>query len=303
VWSWGWATYSAAGSDPDKPYAACVWLWAARGPQFCDAPKYVQPAFDESLTEGQVVDLPPGARCQLPDGQRIDRNAVGRLTALTGDPDYAASALLERAVLRATQTVPVADVRSAERAVIAASFRGSRATYLAALARARLTLPDAQAIIADDLARDEIEARFRPQPPPAAQVRDFLSTYAAEPARLVKTTRPAPWLDGASRGWVVSTLGPQDVIDLAGPATVDTADGSFDVMPLGPALPLALLAPTAADGVARAALDRFAHESAYDGWLRSQEQAQLAGALCVGDNLPAASGATDLDALAPFLAP
>ena len=302
VWSWGWATYSAAGSDPDKPFAACVWLWASRGSEFCDAPKYVQPAFDDSLTEGQVS-LPPGARCALPDGQTIDRNAVSRLAALTGDQGFAASALLERAVLRATSPVPVDSVRSAERAVIASSFGGSRTRYLAALARARLTLADAQAIIADRLARDVVETRFRPQPPPAGQVRDFLSTYAAQPARLVKTTRPAPWLDGASRGWVVSTLGPQAVIDLAGTATVDTADGSFEVTPLGPALPVALLTPAEASGVARAALDRFAHATVYDSWLRGQEQTQLAGAFCLGDNMPSASGATDLDALAPFLAP
>ena len=28
VWSWGWGTFSEAGRDPDKPDAACVYLWA-----------------------------------------------------------------------------------------------------------------------------------------------------------------------------------------------------------------------------------------------------------------------------------
>src|SRR5262249_39790462 len=156
-------------------------------------------------------------RCLLPDGQTIDRNAVGRLTALTGDADSAASALLERAILRAVRPVPDESVRSAERAAIASSFRGNRAAYLAALARAHLTLADARAIIADRLARDDVQSRFRPQPPPAAQVRDFLASYAEQPARLVKTSRAAPWLDGASSGWVVSTLGPQQVFELTGP--------------------------------------------------------------------------------------
>src|SRR5579862_667596 len=34
IWSWGWATYNAAGVDPDKPYTACVWLWV-RSEQLC----------------------------------------------------------------------------------------------------------------------------------------------------------------------------------------------------------------------------------------------------------------------------
>ena len=28
IWSWGWATFSQAGIDPDKGEAVCVWLWA-----------------------------------------------------------------------------------------------------------------------------------------------------------------------------------------------------------------------------------------------------------------------------------
>jgi hypothetical protein len=103
VWSWGWATFNAnATPDPDKPAAACVWLWI-RGTDLCDAPKYAG-QFDTSLTEGQL-DLPPGVRCVFPDGQ-IDRNAVSRMTTLTGDAGYAASVLLEQAVLKAE--LPVA---------------------------------------------------------------------------------------------------------------------------------------------------------------------------------------------------
>jgi hypothetical protein len=301
IWSWGWATYSAAGTDPDKPYAACVWLWATRGEQLCNAPKYVHPAFDTSLADGQLT-LPPKARCVLPNKQVIDRDSVGRLTTITGDPGFAASLLLERAVLRSRQPIGIESVRSAERAVIDASFGGSRQRYLAALGAAKLTLADARAIITDRLARDLQQSKFRPQPPPGSQVRDFLSTYAGQPARLVETTQPAPWLDGERRGWVVSSLGPAQVFRLAGTANIDTADGQFQVTPLGPAMPLALLDPVQAQSAAKRALDRFAHADVYDSWLRDQEQIQLAGALCLGDNMPA-PGATDLAALAPFLAP
>jgi hypothetical protein len=301
IWSWGWATFNPAGADPDKPYAACVWLWASRGTRFCDAPRYVQPAFDTSLTEGQLV-LPPNVRCLLPDGQTIDRDSVGRLTALTGDAGFAASALLERAVLQSVDPIPDDSVRSAERAVIDAGFGGSRERYLAALAGAHLTLVDARGIIADRLARDDVESKFPVQPPATAQVHDFLATYAGQTVRLVKTTRRAPWLDGTTHGWVVSTLGPPEVFSLAGAASIDTPDGSFDVTPLGPSLPLAVLTSAQAQAAARPALDRLAHQLAYDGWLREQENKQLAGALCLGDNVPAA-GATDLAAIAPFLVP
>ena len=37
VWSWGWAQRDERSRDPDKTYAACVWLWA-RDPGLCDAP-------------------------------------------------------------------------------------------------------------------------------------------------------------------------------------------------------------------------------------------------------------------------
>jgi hypothetical protein len=301
IWSWGWATFSAAGSDPDKPAAACVWLWASRGRDICDGPRYAGADFDASLTEGQLI-LPAGARCVLPNAQVIDRDAVGRLTTVTGDPGFAASALLERAVLRAEQPVTLESTQSAERAVIDSSFGGSRAGYLTALRHASLSPADARAIITDRLARDRAELRFRPKSPPASEVSDFLSTYAGQDARLVQTTTPAPWLDGGLRGWVVSSLGPSRIFDLTRPAGIDTADGPFQVTSLGPSVPLALLPASQAHEAARRALDRFARADLYGSWLRDEEKKQLAGALCLGDNLPA-PGPTDLSVFAPFLAP
>src|SRR4029453_721116 len=87
IWSWGWATYNAAGVDPDKPAAACVWLWV-RSSQLCNAPKCVDAGFAPPLAVGRLV-LPPAARCVLPSGQMIDRDAVSRLATLTGDAGYA----------------------------------------------------------------------------------------------------------------------------------------------------------------------------------------------------------------------
>src|SRR5439155_16136221 len=66
VWSWGWPSFSVAGNDPDKPAAACVYLWA-RDPKLCDGPATAGVTFDMSLTDGQIV-LPAGIRCTFPAG-------------------------------------------------------------------------------------------------------------------------------------------------------------------------------------------------------------------------------------------
>ena len=186
--------------------------------------------------------------------------------------------------------------------MIAASFGGSRPRYLAALAQAKLMRADALAIITDRLARDDVQLRFKPHAVASSDVNDFISTYATQSVRLVQTTRPATWLDGASRGWVVSSLGPPQVFGLTGPADIDTADGPFHVTPLGSTLPLALLSRGQATSIARSTLERFAHAGLYEGWLRDAEKKQLDGALCLGDNIPTA-GPTDLAPFVPFLLP
>ena len=110
VWSWGWASFNAnATPDPDKPAAACVWLWV-RSSDLCDAPKYAG-QFDTSLTEGQLL-LPAGVRCTLGTSS-ILKSDVGRTAALTGDLQSAATALLQRAVLRLEQPIDPAAVLAA----------------------------------------------------------------------------------------------------------------------------------------------------------------------------------------------
>ena len=300
VWSWGWATFNAnATPDPDKPAAACTWLWA-RDQTLCDAPSAGGADFDASLTEGQL-DLPPGVRCVLPGGQ-IDRKAVSRMTTLTGDAGYAASVLLEQVVLRAEQPVAPDVLLSAERAVVQSSFGGDRTRYWSALAKARVTIADARAIIAARLERDDVEARFRPPAPTSAQIGDFLATYAGQPVRLVRTSRVAPWLGGATKGWAISTLAPSEVFALEGAGRIDTPDGPFDVTPLGGALPLALLPRSQAVAAARVALGRLAREAVYRSWLHDAEQKQLDEGSCAGDQLPAPTP-TDLSPFVPFLLP
>src|SRR5919197_2439930 len=161
IWSLGWPSFSAAGDDPDKPAAACVYLWT-RDHSFCDAPALAGVPFNTSLTEGQIV-LPAGVRCTFPAG-RITKADVGRVGALTGDLGAAASALLQRVVLRADEPVDPMTVLAAERAIVRDRFGGGGARYRAALAAAHVTLQEARAIVADRLAPHPVKERFRPPP-------------------------------------------------------------------------------------------------------------------------------------------
>ena len=61
VWSWGWAQRNERSNDPDKTYAACVWLWA-RHASLCDAPTVVGRELDVDMKTGQLG-LPNGTRC------------------------------------------------------------------------------------------------------------------------------------------------------------------------------------------------------------------------------------------------
>jgi hypothetical protein len=299
IWSWGWPSFSTAGNDPDKGAAACVYLWT-RDPKLCDGPKLAGVSFNTSLTVGQIS-LPAGVRCTL-GPHTILKADVGRTAALTGDLGSASSALLQRVVLRAQMPVDPATVLAAERAIVRDRFGGSGSRYRASLAALHLSVRDARAIIADRLARDLVKARFRPKPPTSSQVSEFMTTYAGTQVRLVTASPEAPWLGGAVRGLAIETIAPEEVFKLpqGRQRTIDTLDGRFRVRALGPALPLYALAPSSAANVARAVLGRFAKDAVYDRWLRTQQSALLANAVCARDDVPS-TGDVDLTAWAPFL--
>src|SRR4051794_16947613 len=296
VWSWGWPSFSVAGNDPDKGAAACVYLWT-RDPKLCDATRFV---FDRSRTEGQIV-LPVAVRCTFGDA-RILKNDVYRASRITGDYGSAASALLQRAVLRIEEPIDPLTILAAERAIVRDRFRGSVPRYRNALGAAHIALADARSIIADRLARDRVRERFRPPRATPAQVAEFVSTYAATRVRLVSVDPEAPWLGDASRGFAVETIAPAQVFTLpqAKRRSIDTIDGRFAVRPLGPALPLYALPPARAADVARGVLGRFAKDAVYERWLHARETALLAKAVCARDDLPVI-GDVDLAAWVPFL--
>jgi hypothetical protein len=299
IWSWGWPSFSAAGNDPDKPAAACVYLWA-RDPRLCNGPALAGPGFDASRTEGELA-LPAGVRCTFGPA-RILKSEVGRAAALTGDLQSAATALLQRAVLRSEEPVDPQTVLAAERAIVRDRFGRSPVRYRAALAAARLTVADARSIIADRLARDRVEERFRPRPATSSQVTAFLATYAATRVRLVSVAPEAPWLGDVSRGFAVETIAPAEVFTLpqTRSSSIDTADGRFAVRPLGPPVPLLGLPAADAQEIARRVLGRFARDDVYERWLNREEGELLTTAVCARDALPA-KGDVDLTAWAPFL--
>jgi hypothetical protein len=146
IWSWGWGTFDELGADPDKPLAACVYLWA-RDPALCDAP--ARATFDTSLLVGQLV-LPAGIRCAFPAGMVAD-GAVRRLARLAGGERAALTALVQRRVLRRAVPVRARTTLRAERLLVASRYRGSQRRYRRALARRGLTRSDALALLTDGI--------------------------------------------------------------------------------------------------------------------------------------------------------
>src|SRR5205807_10356611 len=143
IWSWGWGEWTAGDRDPDKPAAACVYLWT-RDHRLCNGPAMAGPGFVASTTEGQIR-LPSGIYCTV-DRRQISSAAISRLQTLTGDRQLASTALFARAVESEQLSVSPGDVLAAERAVVAQRFGGSGAAYRAALAQAGANVTIARGI-------------------------------------------------------------------------------------------------------------------------------------------------------------
>lgn len=298
VFSWGWGVFNEAGKDPDKAGAACVWLWT-RNPALCDAP--VQYRFDDDLRAGQI-DLPAGVRCTL-DERSITTNEIGALAAVTRDPELALSGLYARLVEQRAEPLRTAQVLAAERAIVLRRFDGSRAPYLAALARGRATLAVSRGVIGDELRRRAIQDRLTVRAPAAAQVAEFLAAYGAVEARAVEV-EPAPsWLP-SGKGVVLATQAPEQVFGLATgrQASVRTLDGVLRVRALDDVTPLAALPFEQARPAIVRALRASALVDAYHDWTWRRQHSALDQLRCIRDRLPAV-GAVELRSFLPFLDP
>jgi hypothetical protein len=301
VWSWGWGVWGKTSpeNDPDKPIAACVYLWA-RSPALCNGPKAAGPKFDKSRNEGQIV-LPGGARCTV-RGKPLNWSDVRALTTVTGDADVAFTAVYARTVASLFRPLKATQIAAAEKAVVAAHF-GSYGAYRGALARAHATRGAARGVIADELRRELIERRMRVQAPSAADVNDYYQSYAETPARLVESKTPAPWLGGGRRGLALASNAPPQLFRLRGSGwtTIRTMIGLFKVRALEPAVPLGGVPLGVARPAVVVALKTLARDRAYESWLLSRQHDYDIVTLCYRDQQPT-PGVVPLTDYLPFLA-
>ena len=300
IWSWGWGEWAASDRDPDKPAAACVYLWT-RSPSLCSGPKMAGPGFDRRLSVGQL-NVPAGAQCTTPWGL-VKSGELASVARVTGDRELAFTSLFARLVLKGHIDVSGKELRAAERAIVRYHFSGSGSAYRAALRRAGASRSIALGVIADELRQDRIERRFHVRSPTGAQVASYRESYADTPARLVEAT-PAPWwLGRRHRGVAIEGIAPASIFRIPARRSqkLKTSNGTFKVRALGPTAPLGAFALETATASIRAALVRIAQDQVFDNWLMQRESSALAATTCRRDWLPAV-GPMELSSELPFLA-
>ena len=301
VWSWGWAAWSTGERDPDKPIAACVWLWA-RDPSLCNGPSAAGKGFNTSLTEGQLT-LPAGIRCTL-YGRPVTESTISSLTPVTGDPDVAFTAAFARAVTSLQVKLKPKQLADAERAVVAGRFGGSFARYRAALAKAHASPGSARGIIGDELRRVTIESGFRVAGPTSVEVNEYYETYGATRARLVQTKTAAPWLGMRKRGLALEAMAPPQLFSLpegGGWHSVRTMRGIYQVRALDSPVSLGALPLDVARPAIVNALKELARSDRYEAWLLARERVLDEQAVCRRDAQPEV-GVVELTDYLPFLA-
>lgn len=299
IFSWGWQEWNVKEMDPDKPTAACVWLWA-RTQKLCNAPKMVGKGFDKSLTEGQIQ-LSHGTVCRAEGFGGIGAGAIGSLTALTGDRSASLSALFERVVESTEQKVTQKAVLAAEREVILESFHGSRSAYLTAIRQAHATLAIARAVLADEIRRAKLEQpRYAPQPT-GAEVSAFYTAYPDLLVRRVRVTPTPPWL-AQGTGFALSQAAPERVftVPMGKKSKIATLLGTFTVKPLAAAQPLGALPLSTARPSIVATLRGFERAQSFETWTIAQQDRALNKTICLRDQLPQPA-AIDLTEYLPFL--
>ena len=285
VWTWGWGTFSVAGTDPDKPAAACVYLWT-RDPNLCDGKTAAGTGFDDSMTEGQIS-LPQGVQCSL-DGRSLRQTDLSRMTAVTHDRDVALTVLYDRLVETALAKVSDDRVTQAIQAIVDGVFGGSRPAYNAALAKGGANTVVARAAVADELLRAQIEGSLTVPAPTEFAMQLFYGTYAEFLIRPFRVTPAAPWLGNRSAGFALAASAPAALFRLpskvASPFT--TGLGSYTVTPLDEALPLGAVPYADARIAIATTLRSFARTQAYEDGARARAESALNRTICLRDDLP-----------------
>ena len=284
--------------DPDKTYAACVWLWA-RSPSLCDAPGILGDELDADRTTGQI-NLPAGVRCVY-KSTSLTASDVAALARVTGDAEVALTGLVVRALERERTDVPTSHVLEVERRIVAARFGGSRSAYVTALARAGAGAVIAQGIIGDELRGQQIEGRLSVKTPSAADVTRFRTTYAAVLARRVAVSPAPSWLPTGT-GVVLATSAPAEVFRAPSGRAVHvlTAEGRFTVRALDDAVPLAAVPLDQARPAIVRELASQERADAYATWSLEKQKGAESLLVCSRDRLPEL-GLPALTSFVPFL--
>ena len=298
VWSWGWAQRNERSNDPDKTYAACVWLWA-RDPGLCDAPDLLGEELDSDRRTGQI-DLPAGVRCVY-DGNPLTASGVAALAKMTGDRELALTALVVRAVERERSEVDTSQILAMERRVVASRFGGSVASYRAALAEIGASLAVARGVVGDELRRAAIQQRLVTPRPSSVDVTRFRTTFAGAPARRLVVSPAPSWLSEGT-GLALATSAPRTVFEIATrrSATLRTAEGVFAVRALEDTTSLAAVPLVEARAAIVRELVSERRADAYVAWAIRQQKAAESRLVCERDRLPG-HGVVSLSSFAPFL--
>jgi len=299
LWSWGWAQRDERSRDPDKTYAACVWLWV-RDPSLCDATGILGRELDPDQRAGQI-DLAAGIRC-LYGSTPLTASSVASLAGVTGDRELALTALVIRAVERERTSVSPSDAVAAERRIVAARFGGNPAAYGAALGEAGASVAVARAIIGDELRAQEIFGRLPTARPSTADVARFRVTYAPVFARRVVVSPAPSWLPEGS-GIALATSAPEAVfrISLGRATTLRTAQGRFTVRALEETTALGAVPFQLARTAVVRELRSERRADAYSAWTIRQQKAAESLLVCERDRLPEL-GVVRLSSFVPYLA-
>lgn len=298
VWSWGWAQRDVRSNDPDKTFAACVWLWT-RDAGLCDAPTVLGRELDADTRIGQLS-MPAGTRCMY-GTTPLTASAVATLAKVTGDRELALTALVARATERERVKASPADVLAIERRIVATRFGGSNAAFREALSKAGATVAVARAIVGDELRWRQIAGRLSIGRVSAADVARFRATHASVLARELVVSPAPSWLaDG--RGVALATSAPEAVFSIPrGRRTkIRTAEGPFVVEAVDDTTALAALAGELARAAATRELRAERRSEAYAAWTIRMQKAAESKLVCERDRLPEL-GVVTLSAYAPFL--
>jgi len=298
LWSWGWAQRNERSNDPDKTYAACVWLWT-RDPGLCNAPDVLGRELDADTKTGQL-NLPSGIRCMY-GATPLTASSVAALAKVTRDRELALTALVVRAIERERAHLTETDALAVESRIVGSRFGGSEAAYRAALAEAGASLSVGRGIIGDELRARDVFDRLAVSNSSAGDIARFRATYAPVLARRLVVSPAPSWLRGGS-GLVLATSAPESVFRIATAQrmTIRTAEGVFVVKAVDDAEPLGAYGYDVARPAIVDALRSERRAEAYADWTIRMQKAAESRLVCERDRLPEL-GVVTLSTYAPFL--